>query len=420
MKNNLLKIALFFVIIGISSCKGHTDIRIKSITAVTEVYGDGQKTIIAAIEYDKPIKNSDLNDETYKVKDRTITKVYASDTIGKFAEGKDGKFVIIELSINDSIAPTFYQDAGKTFRREAEVVVEQLKEIAAVDGSKVSPTNQYLTSTKQLNLIVDDFIQREYKYSASGETLPYNLFIPKDYDPSKTYPLVLFMHDAGATSTDVKTTLIQGNGATVWATPEEQAKHACFVLAPQYATEIVNDASEATIFLDVTIDLIKDLAKEFRIDENRLYTTGQSGGCMMSIAMNIKYPDFFAASYLVAGQWDPNLVAPMAKDNLWIVVSQGDLKAYPGMNAITQKLEESGAKVSRAVWDGQSTDEQFATDVDKMLAEKANVKYAAFKLGTTVPETLRGKMKQGNEHRGTWRIAYNIVGIRDWLFTQTK
>lgn len=402
----------------LSSCGQKTEI--KNVIAVTEVYGDGQKTTIAVVEYDKPVKNSSLSLDAYEVNDRTITKIYANDTIGKLTEGKDGKFVIIELSINDSIAPTFYQDAGKTFRREAEVVVKQLKDVVGVDGSKASTTDQYFINTKQKNLIVDDFIQREYKHPAGGETLPYNLFIPKDYDPVKTYPLVLFMHDAGATGTDVATTLIQGNGATVWATPEEQAKHACFVLAPQYAIEIVNDNSEASVFLDVTIDLIKDLTKEFSIDENRLYTTGQSGGCMMSIAMDIKYPDFFAASYLVAGQWDANLVAPMAKDNLWIVVSQGDFKAYPGMNAITKKLEESGAKVSRAVWDGQSTAEQFAEEADKMIAEDTNVKYAVFKLGTTVPEALRGKTKQSNEHRGTWRIAYNIAGIRDWLFTKGK
>lgn len=54
----------------------------------------------------------------------------------------------------------------------------------------------------------------------------------------------------------------------------------------------------------------------------------------MSIAMDIKYPGLFAASFIVAGQWNPTKVKPLAKDKLWIVVSQGDLKAYPGQNAI--------------------------------------------------------------------------------------
>ena len=69
----------------------------------------------------------------------------------------------------------------------------------------------------------------------TGDTLPYNLFVPKDYDPSKSYPLVNFMHDAGATSENPLFTLKQGLGAIVWASPEDQARHPCFVLAPQFA-----------------------------------------------------------------------------------------------------------------------------------------------------------------------------------------
>ena len=67
----------------------------------------------------------------------------------------------------------------------------------------------------------------------------------------------------------------------------------------------------------------------------------------------------FAGAMLVAGQWDPTKVAPLAKNNLWIVVSQGDAKAYPGMNAITNTLEKEGAKVSRAIWDGRANESEF-------------------------------------------------------------
>ena len=63
-----------------------------------------------------------------------------------------------------------------------------------------------------------------------------------------------------------------------------------------------------------TTALIRALIKDHPIDEKRLYTTGQSGGGMMSIAMNIKYPDFFAASYLVACQWNPELLTPAMKN----------------------------------------------------------------------------------------------------------
>ncbi|WP_200814374.1 hypothetical protein [Parabacteroides sp. Marseille-P3160] len=418
MKEKIFFMAILVFALFATCCKAQN--KISKVTALTEVFGNGQKVTAAIVEYDKAIKNSGLSANDFSVEGRTITKVYASDSVEKSSAGKDGKYVIIELSPDDELAPTFYQDAGKTTRRDARVNIKQLSAIKSVDGMSAPLTVEYIESTRQINLVVDDFVQRTYTYNPTGDTLQYNLFIPKDYDPAISYPLVLFMHDAGATSSNVLTTLIQGNGAIVWATPGEQAKHPCFVLAPQYEVQIVNDNSEATVHLDMTIDLIKDLMKEYSIDGNRLYTTGQSGGCMMSIAMDIKYPDFFAASYLVAGQWDASLVAPMANDNLWITVSEGDTKAFPGMNAITTALEKAGARVSRAVWDGQSTPQEFEREVNQMLAEDSNVKYVAFKLGTTIPEALRSQTRGGSEHRGTWQVAYNIEGIREWLFEQTK
>src|SRR3954463_8371845 len=48
--------------------------------------------------------------------------------------------------------------------------------------------------------------------------------------------------------------------------------------------------------METTIHLVEALAQEYAIDRDRLYATGQSGGCMMSIAMNLAYPDLFAAS----------------------------------------------------------------------------------------------------------------------------
>lgn len=290
--------------------------------------------------------------------------------------------------------------------------------ITAVDGMKLAPTNQTVTNTAQTNLIVDEFLQRKFVDAATGLTLPYNLYIPKGYRPGKRYPLVLFMHDAGVTGPDPTATLAQGLGATVWATPREQAKHEAFVLAPQFPAPIVNDASQASAYLDVTVNLLRALQREYSIDPDRLYTTGQSGGCMMSIAMNIKYPDLFAASYLVAGQWDPAKVAPMAKNKLFIVVSQDDSKAWPGMNAITARLEQEGATVRRAVWDGTWNAGQFDQAVAGLLKEGGNVHYVAFRKGTVIPP---GESTAGaSGHRNTWRIAYTIEGVRDWLFRQHK
>jgi len=279
---------------------------------------------------------------------------------------------------------------------------------------------QSRTDPKKLELVktVASFSKHEFIDPSSGKTLKYNLFIPRNYDPRQSYPLVLFIHDAGVISKDLLTTLIQGLGAVIWAMPAEQAKQPCFVLAPQFLQVIVNDDSEHSHEIDVTVKLIRSLIDRYSIDENRLYTTGQSMGCMASIAMLIKYPGFFTASLLVAGQWDPQEMAVLINEKMWIVVSEGDQKAFPGMNASLDLLEANGAKVSRAFWNGQADRTEFSTLADKMIAEGSNINYTVFLKGTVVPPGLPDTGIQNHLH--TWKIAYEIEPLRGWLFSQEK
>ncbi|MEH2247954.1 hypothetical protein [Nostoc sp.] len=391
---------------------------IKAVTAVTEIFGDGQRLTASIVEYDTPIKNSSLSTTTFAVSDRNIMRVYANARPEKSEVGKDGKFVIIELDTANSNAATY--NAQGPVLRQASVTVNQAASVQTASGLRYSPTAKPVSNTRQVNLIVDDFQQFKFTDPVTGLVLTYNLFIPKGYNPNTKYPMMLFMHDLGVTNINPYTTLVQGLGATVWASSQEQAKHPAFVLAPQYPVALANDNSQTSDYADVTVQLIQDLQKRYSIDGSRLYSTGQSGGCMTAIALNIKHPQLFAASLLVAGKWDANKVAPIAKNKLWIVVSQDDSKAYPGMNAITAELEKHGAIVTRAEWDGTANAAQFKRDVETMLqaGPNSNVYYVDFRQGTVIPP---GQSTAGGAgHRNTWRIAYTIEGVRDWLFQQRK
>lgn len=271
---------------------------------------------------------------------------------------------------------------------------------------------------KALNLAVDAFKQFRFKDLRTGITLKYNLFIPNSYDPGKFYPLVLFLHDAGVTGRCSRITLIQGLGGIIWATPAEQAKHACFVLAPQFSAFITNDNYEASREVDATVHLVEAIASQYSIDKNRMYTTGQSMGCMASIAMLIKYPDVFAAALLVAGQWDAAKMSALTEANMWVILSEGDQRAFPEMNKSMLALEAAGAKISRATWNGKATPEEFATEVKKMVAEGNNIKYTVLSRGSVIPEGLSDE--GASEHINTWPLVYTVEGLRDWLFSQSR
>ena len=160
------------------------------------------------------------------------------------------------------------------------------------------------------------------------------------------------------------------------------------------------------------------MAGQYSIDKNRLYTTGQSMGCMLSIAIGIKYPDLFAAYLLVAGQWDAQAMSVLSNKKMWIIVSEGDRQAFPGMNASLAAMETKGARISRAIWNAKAEEAEKAANVKRMAEEDTNIKYAVFEKGTTLPES---EVNSGrNEHMQTWWSAYSIEGVRDWLFTQNK
>lgn len=408
---------------------------VKSVTAIGEVLGDGAKTTAVAIEYDAPISGKSLSAATYTVDGRKVVKVYTNSVAMKTGKPKGGRFVILELETTVSLTPDFGPDkkddgkqekkndpkdtqgggpaggitAGNKPTREANpfpitATVRQVKGIKTTAG-KTYGGGAAMTSDKSRVLVAEDFRQLTYKDTKTGVTLRYNLYIPKDYNPAVRYPLVLFMHDAsGANQTD-NYTLLQGNGATVWATPGEQAKHPAFVLAPQYDEIVVDDDFRATASAEATIGLLDHIKSVYSIDSDRVYTTGQSMGCMLSYLLMSTHPDEFAAGMLVAGQWDPKVIAPMAKKPLWLISCTGDAKSSAGAATALKLWSSLGAKVDSAAWPLDTTATARAEEI-AALRDK--------------PVTIRYSHLQGGWHNGTWRVAYTFTGIRDWLFAQRR
>lgn len=98
---------------------------------------------------------------------------------------------------------------------------------------------------------------------------------------------------------------------------------------PQYSYITVDNEWQTMPEVDQTISLLKDIVNENPVDKDRLYTTGQSMGCMMSLYFNIKYPDIFAASMFVSGQWDVEKMDGF-KDKKFVYITAGGDKESTG------------------------------------------------------------------------------------------
>ncbi len=266
-----------------------------------------------------------------------------------------------------------------------------------------------------INEVKDKYIQVEYSDKELDVSFSYNLFVPENYDNSKEYPLVLFITDSSVVGKDTMASLNQGYGGVIWATKEEQSKHECFVLVPEYSQIIVNDDNEVTSEVEATVNLLHSLETQYSIDPNRLYITGQSMGGMTALYLNKTYPDLFAASLLVACQWGTEGMEVLADSNILYLVAGGDEKASPGQDAIKRLLESAGANITTGTIDATWSDVNINEYVQSALNQNNNLNFFKYEEGTIVKKTWFPM-----EHMATWREAYKIEALRDWLFLQSK
>lgn len=285
----------------------------------------------------------------------------------------------------------------------------------AQNNSKASDT--VLTALKKT--VVPKFRQLKYTDSETGRTMDYNLFVPEDYDGTKAYPLVLFIADASTVNKGTTAPLEQGYGALLFASDADQQRHPCFVLVPQYTTVTVGDKYHTSWEVDMTIRLLKSLVKEYRIDENRLYTTGQSMGGMMSLHFNIAYPNLFAASLFVGCQWDTSKMASFVGNKFFYIVSAGDPKAPIGMASLKEVLLANGGRIAEAEWSARLSQDKQDALAKALIDQRCNINMVTFTKGTTLSEGVTATTRAG-EHTTSFDFAYKLTPVRDWLFRQAR
>ena len=420
------------VFLGLAQAQNNSmsDSHVQSVTAISRVLGDGRKVETVVLQYDAPIKNSSLSAGSFQVADKEVTRIYANNAPERALKGTDGQYVIVEVKaeVDLNAKPPMPSEADMEKKRERDrmqggpglragwstggddkypgsAVVTQTADIKTRTGKTYKATGLPMESTDEKCLVADNFRQETFVSPYTGQELPYNLYLPDDYNPAEQYPLVLFIHDAGVASGPVTHTLHQGIGATSWAEPEAQARHKCIVVAPEYPFVTVDDNWNYSHHLDATIALLKELQTKYSIDAKRIYTTGQSMGCMSSIVMMLKEPDLFAGALLVAGKWNPSLMGPLDKQNIWIISCEGDVSSSTLQGQAVALWRNQGSKVTEATWDMTLPQEQLSQEADKMRAEGNHLLFTHF---------------TGGNHRATWFVAYGIESVQDWLFEQHK
>lgn len=159
------------------------------------------------------------------------------------------------------------------------------------------------------------FEKKQY-ISSRGDTLLYRILYPENYDASKKYPLLLFLHGAGERGNDNEAQLT--HGAKLFLTEANRAAFPAIVVFPQcpensYWAKANIDRSktpleisfdytgEASGPLNGALELTKQFVKEGTADKKRIYITGLSMGGMGTFEAVYREPRLFAAAAPICG-----------------------------------------------------------------------------------------------------------------------
>ena len=168
----------------------------------------------------------------------------------------------------------------------------------------------------ELPLLLPDKFEARTHRSAGGPAMPYRLFRPPGYLPTRMYPLVVYLHGSSSRGTDNLKNIQHSAalGAGIWTLAENQLEDPCFILVPQCPDEParwVNNgdwnapshehAPEPTEPLRLAVEILDAVEKEFRIDSRRVYLAGTSMGGFGVFDLAIRHPKRFAAIVPVCG-----------------------------------------------------------------------------------------------------------------------
>jgi predicted peptidase len=183
------------------------------------------------------------------------------------------------------------------------------------------------------------FSYETYK-NGGGDSLQYRFLFP-DNDPTRKYPLVIFLHGSGERGNDNNAQLKWG--VMNFATDENMKKYPAFVIAPQCPTNMqwanttrgkngeITMQNSPSKPMQLLMELINQMKTKFSIDTNRIYITGLSMGGYGTFDALERYPHFFAAAVPVCGSGDITKAASIAHIPLWMFGGADDPSVNPNL-----------------------------------------------------------------------------------------
>jgi len=202
------------------------------------------------------------------------------------------------------------------------------------------------------------------EYVVDSDTLLYRIMYPNDFDESKSYPLVVFLHGAGERGNNNTSQLAHGSKLFM----DSLDKYPAVVIFPQCPRESYwsnvdvdrsgnrprfqfKDGGEPTIPLTLVMDLMDKTIAEPYIDNDRVYLSGLSMGGMGAWELLWRIPEKLAAAMPICGGGSPKMAQKMIDVPIWAFHGKLDDIVPPHYSvSMIRAVQEEGGKAKVTIY----------------------------------------------------------------------
>ena len=192
----------------------------------------------------------------------------------------------------------------------------------------------------------NEIVPKYSKFKSEDSQLNFRILYPKNFDKTKSYPLILFLHGIGERGDDNELQLKYVD--KIFLNENNYNNYQSVVIFPQaplddnWSSRLLTNNEIRQVFpenekptksLQLVIKLMDSLVKEDFVDNKRVYLSGLSNGAMGSFELLKNRPNMFASAVLICGGGNPRWAKDFAKTTpVWVAHGSDDDVVLPELS----------------------------------------------------------------------------------------
>jgi len=125
-----------------------------------------------------------------------------------------------------------------------------------------------------------------------GMSVPYEILLPAEYSPDRSYPVIMALHMAGMSP---KAELDWWGGTTISGPAH---RNGYIVIAPS----LQGEKTGASDLHERVLEVLRDARRRFNVDSDRVFLTGHGSGADLALDLGMGHPSHFAGLVSIGGR----------------------------------------------------------------------------------------------------------------------